>query len=165
MASRTPIPTETHILRGNPGHKTKADLDIDRQPKSEIVTVLPPPPDYFGEYAAKEWNRTGPLLIQNKLLQEADIPVFAAYCMNIELLIQAQFEIKKNGMLVLGARGKVRNPAIAAFGQASTAIRGFATEFGLTPSARSRIKLPADDSDILGDLTEDDDENDFSKGI
>lgn len=165
MASRTPIPTQEHILRGNPGHKVKADLDLDREMKSAPITILPPAPDYIGEYGTKEWNRTGPILIANRLLQEGDLPVFEAYCMNIELLIQAQYAIKKNGMLVMGARGFVRNPAIAAFGQATTAIRGFASEFGLSPSARSRIKLPTEDIDALGDLNGDGDEDDFTQGI
>lgn len=164
MANPTPLPTAVHIARGNPGHKKKADLDLDREPNTKPILKLPPAPEYLGEYGAREWYRSGPLLIENKLLHEGDLQVFEAYCLNVELMVQSQFAIKRDGMFPLGARGRVRNPAIAAFGQASTAIRGFAAEFGLTPAARSRIKLQPDDTDFLGDLGSGD-EDDFSQGV
>jgi P27 family predicted phage terminase small subunit len=124
---------------------------------------MPPPPSYLGTYGTKEWLRTGPKLVKAKLLNETDRPAFEAYCLNIDLMIDARIDIKDNGMQVLGHRGYVRNPAIAAFGQASTAIRGFVSEFGLSPSARSRIRIPTEDTDILKELMGDDGPDDFTE--
>lgn len=158
-----PLSVEDKEARGNPG---KANLHKDKLPKLEVLFELPPAPQYLGKYGMKEWDRTGPLLVAAKMLTESDLPAFQAYCMNIDLLINAQLDIQANGMQVMGHRGWVRNPAIAAFGQASTAIRGFVSEFGLSPSARSRIRIPKDDQDVLGLLMGDDnDGEDFGEEL
>jgi P27 family predicted phage terminase small subunit len=158
-----PLSTEDKIARGNPGKKK---LNEDLVNKMDLIYKLPPPPDYLGEYGIKEWNRTGPKLVELKMLAETDLPAFESYCMNIDLMIAARLQIKEKGMLINGARGWVRNPAIAAFGQASTAVRGFVSEFGLSPSARSRIKLPSEDVDVMAELMgADDGVEDFNEGV
>jgi P27 family predicted phage terminase small subunit len=162
VASPKPLSIEDKELRGNPG---KRNLHKDMQPKLQVMFELPPAPSYLGTYGIKEWDRTGPLLVAAKMLTESDLPAFQAYCMNIDLLIRAQLDIQANGMQVMGHRGWVRNPAIAAFGQASTAIRGFVSEFGLSPSARSRIRIPKDDQDVLGILLEEDNGEDFGEEL
>lgn len=159
---RKPLSVQDKMERGNPGQR---NLHKDEQPKLKTLFQLPTAPSYLGEYGIKEWDRTGPLLVAAKMLTESDLPAFQAYCMNIDLLIQAQLDIQSNGMQVMGHRGWVRNPAIAAFGQASTAIRGFVAEFGLSPSARSRIRIPKDDQDVLGLLMGDDDTDDFGEEL
>lgn len=157
MASPKPLAIEDKELRGNPGQRKLPSKE--ERVQQNILTEMPPPPDYLGDYGTKEWLRTGPNLVRMKMLGESDLPAFAAYCMNIELMINAQLDIKENGMQVMGHRGWVRNPAIAAFGQASTAIRGFVSEFGLSPSARSRIRIPKDDADVLSLLLDDDEDD------
>ena len=156
-----PIPTAIKELRGNPGKRALNDAE----PEPDKLMKLPEPPSYIGEYGAREWNRVGPILIKLGLLTEADMQVFEAYCLNVQLMVDARNEIEEKGMLVTGARGKVRNPAIAAFSAASTAVRGFAAEFGLTPSARSRIKLPTSDDNPLAGLMGDDGPDDFTRGV
>jgi P27 family predicted phage terminase small subunit len=160
---RKPLSNEDKEARGNPGKK--ALTPPEERPQAERLFKMPPPPVYFGQYAKKEWERTGPKLVKMKMLNETDLPAFEAYCMNIELMINAQLDIRDNGMTVIGHRGRVRNPAIAAFGQASTAIRGFVSEFGLSPSARSRIRIPVEDVDIMKELMGDDGPDDFTEGI
>jgi P27 family predicted phage terminase small subunit len=152
VASTIPLSIEDKELRGNPG---KRNLHKDQQPKLQRLFELPPAPEYLGKYGKKEWDRTGPKLVEAKMLMESDLPAFEAYCLNIDLMIDARLDIRENGMQVMGHRGYVRNPAIAAFGQASSAIRGFVSEFGLSPSARSRIRIPKDDEDVLGLLVDD----------
>lgn len=157
MPSPKPLSIEDKELRGNPG---KRALHKDTQPKLEILFDMPPAPEYLGKYGTKEWERTGPKLVAAKMLAESDMPAFEAYCLNIDLMIESRIDIKENGYQVMGHRGWVRNPAIAAFGQASTAIRGFVSEFGLSPSARSRIRIPKDDQDVLGLLMGDENDDD-----
>ena len=160
---RKALSIEDKEARGNPGKRALP------KPEERVLTdrlfEMPPAPPYLGKYGTAEWNRTGPKLVQAKMLNETDLPAFEAYCLNIELMIEARLDIKENGMQVLGHRGYVRNPAIAAFGQASTAIGGFVSEFGLSPSARSRIRIPTDDVDILNELMGDDGPDDFNEGI
>ncbi len=156
MPSPIPLSVEDKKMRGNPG---KRRLEEDLTNAVEKLFELPPAPAHLGMYGKKEWDRTGPNLVKLRLLAESDLPAFEAYCMNIDLMIESKIMINNEGMTIMGSRGPVRNPAIAAFGQASTAIRGFVAEFGLSPSARSRIKLPSEDVDILGELMGNDEDN------
>lgn len=156
---RMPLAIEDKEMRGNPGQRKLTPKE--ERPATSPLFELPSAPEYLGEYGIKEWNKIGPELVRMKMLNETDLPAFSAYCMNIDLLINAQKDIQEHGMTVLGHRGWVRNPAIAAFGQASTAIRGFIGEFGLSPSARSRIRIPKDEKDILGALLDENDGEDF----
>lgn len=158
-----PLSIEDKELRGNPG-KRKLPTPAER-PLNDRLFEIPIAPEYLGVFGTKEWNRTGPKLVKAGLLNETDLPAFEAYCLNIDLMIDARIDIKENGMTVIGHRGRVRNPAIAAFGQASTAIRGFVGEFGLSPSARSRIRIPTEDVDIMKELMEDEGPDDFNEGI
>lgn len=160
---RKPLAIEDKVARGNPGQRKLPDENERVQQK--LLFKMPPPPAYLGEYGTKEWLRTGPELVRMKMLGASDLPAFESYCMNIQLMIDARLDIAENGMTVIGHRGRVRNPAIAAFGQASTAIRGFVSEFGLSPSARSRIRIPVDDVDIMKELMGDDGDEDFNEGF
>lgn len=158
-----PLSTEDKKLRGNPG---KRSLHEDLLPKSKPLFQMPPAPEYLGEYGTREWNRTGPALVQMRMLASSDLPAFEAYCLNIELMIQSRLDIEANGLSIMGQRGRVKNPAVVSFGQATTAIRGFVSEFGLSPSARSRIKVPTEDEDVLAQLMGDDDgEESFGEGV
>lgn len=159
---RKAVPTTLKELRGNPG---KRPLNKEDEPQPTNLDYIPPAPVYFGEYATREWDRVGPVLVKIGLLADSDIQVFEAYCLNVQLMVDAWMEIRDKGMLIQGSRGKVRNPAIAAFSAASNAVRAFASEFGLTPSARTRIRLPKDGDDPLSILDDDIGPEDFNEGV
>lgn len=130
------------------------------EPEPEIVETLPPAPDWLGEYGVREWERVGPILVELRLLTASDLLTFGAYCANVDLMIESMLDIKKNGTTIRGVRGDVRNPALASFAQAVTALRGLASEFGMTPSSRARMRLPGDDGESLADLMADDGKED-----
>lgn len=161
MPSPKPLAVEDKILRGNPG---KRALPEPIAP-TELLFDLPEPPSYLGEYGTKEWHRTGPALIRMRMLAESDLPAFQAYCMNINLMIESALDMQTNGLTIMGQRGRIKNPAVVSFGQATTAIRGFVSEFGLSPSARTRIKVPTENEDILQQLMSDDGEESFDTGV
>lgn len=142
---------------GNPGKR--ALPKPGEEPEPAAVEELPPPPEWLGDFGVKEWERVGPALIGLRLLTETDLLTFAAYCANVDLMIESMLDIQKNGTTIRGARGDVRNPALASFAQAVTALRALACEFGMTPSSRARMKLPGDDGESLSDLMGDDGED------
>lgn len=160
MPGPPPKPTKLKELEGNPG---KRALNVN-EPQPSALFTLPLPPDVLGDVGRSVWTDFGQELLKSGLLTYADLPVFLGFCINYEVMIQAAEAIKDKGMLVHGARGKVRNPAIAALTSASSAVKAFGVEFGMTPSARSRIKLPGDLSDPLGFL-DDGSEEDFGSGV
>lgn len=152
MQGPAPLPTAIKELRGNPG---KRPLN-DREPKPGQLVAIGDPPEFLGEYGQAEWHRVGPVLIALGLLTEADLMTFVNYCMNVDILMMAQRDIETHGMTIYGARGTVKNPALTSFASASNALRQLAAEFGMTPSSRSRMKLPGDDGQSLDDLLADD---------
>lgn len=137
-AGRKPLATADKKLRGNPG---KAKLN-DQEPEPELVTEMPAPPDFLGKYAVESWNKNGPVLIELGLLTESDMELFASLCQAFHVLVEASLEINEKGMTIIGARGRVRNPALATFAAAQTQHRALSAEFGMSPSSRSRIKVP-----------------------
>jgi P27 family predicted phage terminase small subunit len=135
-------------LRGNPGGRKLND----NEPQAKLYEKMPPPPEWLGEHAVEAWNRNGPVLIEMYLLTEADFDLFATLCQNIHILIVSSEDVNKNGMTIIGSRGRTRNPALAAFTAASTALRSLSSEFGMTPSSRTRFKLPGEAGETLDDF-------------
>jgi len=145
---RRPTATIEKKLRGNPG-KRKLNQD---EPQAKLYEKLPPPPDWLGEHAIEAWNRNGPTLIEMYLLTEADFDLFASLCQQIHIMIVSSKDINENGMTIIGQRGRTRNPALATFAAATMALRALAAEFGMTPSSRTRFKLPGDPGETLDDF-------------
>jgi len=142
-AGRKPKPTEEKRLRGNPGGRP---LNAD-EPQADIYEKVPDPPEWLGAYGKKEWYRAAPILMKMRLLTEADWASFATYCQNFHTMIMASIDIEENGISLKNQRGPVRNPALATLAASTTAIRAFCAEFGMTPSARSRMKFAGVDDD------------------
>jgi P27 family predicted phage terminase small subunit len=143
---------------GNPGRRRLPKPGEEPQP--ELVEELPDAPEWLGENGQKEWDRAGPMLVELRLLTLADLSVFAAYCATVDLMIESMRDIQKQGTTITGKRGDVRNPALASFSQSVTSLRALATEFGMTPSSRARMRLPGDDGESLADLMADDEAED-----
>lgn len=71
---RKPTPTNLKILQGNSANSTL------NEPSPPQVVDIPPPPDHFTELEIKTWNRVLKLLIDMKVVTEADLLVVARYC-------------------------------------------------------------------------------------
>lgn len=152
-AGRKTKPTRLKALTGNPG---KRELGVigETEPDPGDYVELPDPPDWLAsmKYGSREWYSRGPVLVQMGLLTPADEMAFAAYCAQCEVMIRALEDIELNGQTIMGARGEVRNPALASLASATTAMVKLSAEFGLTPSSRGRMQLPGDDGESLSDL-------------
>ncbi|MFQ6172560.1 phage terminase small subunit P27 family [Oryzobacter sp. R7] len=79
--------------------------------------------------------------------READRRAVAAYCSAVEMAAAAAAALREHGVLVDGRsnsdEGKrpVRSPAWAMWRDASTQVRQWSNELGLSPSARYRMKI------------------------
>lgn len=79
------------------------------------------------------------------LLFEADVDILNAYSVAVVTYQEACKLVDEHGVLVEGRRdGLVTNPAVRVQRDQATLIRMLASELGLTPSSRSRLK--ADDA-------------------
>lgn len=146
MGARGPKtkPTELKLLTGT----YRPDRDNKNTPKPEISGEVPAPPSYFDNTAKKEWKRLAPILHKLGLLTVADYAMFEAYCLSYGRMVQAQKDLKKAKAMTYeyinkaGAKNIVPRPEIAMIQKESIIIKTLCAEFGLTPSARTRMEVP-----------------------
>jgi len=138
MRGRKPKPNVLKVLEGNPG---KRPIN-DREPAAPAG--IPDCPDYLDDVARDEWQRTGEVLRDMGLLSLADRTALAAYCTAYSRWVQAEAAVKKYGTIVKSPdKGfPMKSPYLTIADQAMESMRKFMVEFGLTPSSRSRIKVP-----------------------
>lgn len=149
-----PLPSNVHRLRGNP-----SKLRPDQLRDSVHPTVsLPKPPPFLSREAKKEWARLGPELVKYGLVSELDRGALAAYCQaygrweEAERLIKSLGEdglidITPSGYKQIGVWLQISNRAVET-------MRKYEAEFGLTPSARSRVQPSENQPDLFDDGAE-----------
>lgn len=136
MKGRKPTPTKLKILKGNPGRRPVNTAE----PK--MSAELPTCPKHLQGEARKEWRRSVKLLHESGILAAVDRAALAAYCSAWERWIEAEEAIKLQGMIQTSPNGyPILNPYLSISNKAMEQMRAFLTEFGMTPSSRSRIKV------------------------
>ncbi|MBO4221968.1 phage terminase small subunit P27 family [Bradyrhizobium neotropicale] len=138
-----PIPTHLRVLRGNPSHRP---LPTD-EPKPLVPDDCPEPPDFLTGYASDEWWRIAPELHRLGLLTIVDIAPLASYCVSYERWKTAEEALKRianndpvmHGLMIKKDANAVVNPLVGIARKAAGDMVRYASEFGLTPAARSRI--------------------------
>ena len=134
MAGRKPKPTAVKKLEGNPG---KRKLN-DKEPMP--VKGMPTCPAWLMPEAQTEWKRLAKILSEMGVLTEVDRTAFAAYCQSYARWKEAQEHINSEGATYETENGMQRpNPYVAICNTEQRLMMSAASEFGLTPSARSRI--------------------------
>jgi P27 family predicted phage terminase small subunit len=137
-----PKPTQLRIMQGNPG---KRPLN-----KKEPIppTGLPDCPTHLMKDAKAEWRRMVPILQGMGLLSTLDMAALAAYCQAYGRWQQAEREMKRltkkgtTGLLIKTMQGNyIQNPLLGIVSRNIQIMRQFITEFGLSPSSRSRIQV------------------------
>ncbi len=132
-------PTPTTILKLHGTYRS--DRRSDSEPEPDLC--IPDRPKWLTGDARKEWERITPILHQMRCISDADLTMVAAYCFEWGLYVRLCRKLKKissltdtttNGNEILSPLYNVRNAALKNW-------RSIATEFGLSPSARSRINI------------------------
>lgn len=82
------------------------------------------------------------------LLTVVDMAALAAYCDAYSTWRQATRALQKHGLTETSARSRMARarPEVAIRTQALATLRAFCTEFGMTPSARSRMQVGGRDA-------------------
>lgn len=139
MAAPKPKPAALKLVEGR-GKGRDSGGRLVKQPPG--FTRLPPEaPDWLPAEARAEWERVVPELQRLQLIKPVDRASLSAYCLTWDRLVRAQAEMEADGGSVLGfnSQGRTRHPAVAVIEAASKELRSWATEFGLSPSAESRV--------------------------
>jgi len=144
---RRPKPSHLKLVTGNPG---KRPLNKD-EPKPKLSQ--PVPPAHLSTAAKGEWKRIAGPLYKLGLLSSIDRGVLAAYCQAYGRWVQAENAIKKmaakdeltGGLMIRTSNGNaIQNPLVGTANKAMSEMAKYAGEFGMTPSARSRITIDAE---------------------
>lgn len=142
---RKPLPKNLKMIRGT----YRADRDNPDAPNPPPVPKVPKPPPTLNADGRKKWRELAPILQDLGVLAEADLPAFEALCMHYGLMCEAARALKREGLLVKGDRGMVKNPAAQLHRDNSAAFAKYCGLFGLTPADRSRVSAapgPAKDN-------------------
>jgi P27 family predicted phage terminase small subunit len=135
MIGRKPKPTALKLLAGNPGHRP---LNADEPKPSGTPTC----PEHLNETANSEWNRISGELSALGLLTLVDRAALAAYCMVYARWVDAELNIQKYGTVIKTKAGNaIQNPYVGVANRALDLMYKFQSEFGMTPSSRSRLSV------------------------
>jgi P27 family predicted phage terminase small subunit len=138
---RRPTPSHLKLVKGNPGKR--AVNKREPKPKREI----PSPPACLGPVALVAWGKFAGIVDRMGVLTEADSAA-------LERLCQTYAEVERYRELVLDdgptyqsttKDGNVlikANPAVAMLADADRRFKSYLVEFGLTPAARGKVKVP-----------------------
>lgn len=133
---RKPKPTKLKLLQGNPGHRPLNE----GEPEPEVATPDPPEQWAADSLERREWDRIVPELLALRLLTRIDRAALVLYCQAWARNQLAEAEIAEKGLTIATALGNIiQNPAVGVANKAAELAHKFLTEFGMTPSSRSRV--------------------------
>lgn len=139
MKGRRPKPTSLKLLAGNPGKRELNDREPQYEPATEEVPAELLDPKTMK--AKEEWQRVVPLLIAAGVAKKIDRTALIAYCFEYQRWIDAEEQIRVHGIFVKTKQGLVTiNPYCRVSKHSLEMMCRFMSEFGMTPSARVRIK-------------------------
>ena len=130
MRGRKPTPTALKIAKGNPG---KRPLNKN-EPKPKASKGVAP--SWLMDTAKTVWKRLAPGMLKDGRLTVESEDALACYCQNVARLAKIEREIR-------GGKAIPDRSDMATIKELQQLILKFAQEFGITPSARSRIVVGA----------------------
>lgn len=157
-SGRRPLPTKVKKLRGNAG---KRKLN-DAEPKPALGE--PEMPLGLSAAAKEEWRAIVPQLLRLGVLSKIDGKALGGYCAAYARWLAAEFDVAKYGLTIeepvidatTGKQRKLRgrfvvrlkkNPAISTSNDAMKMMKSFLIEFGMTPAARTRLRMEKEGPD------------------
>lgn len=147
MAGRKKKPTNLKVVHGT----FRKDRDNPNEPKPDPVKKVPPAPSWLDEEGRKEWKRVAKELFNMGLLTPVDMTALEAYCSVYSRWKKSEEDIDKNGLTFTyvnreGVEMKRKNPSIGIADESMKLMRSFLSEFGMTPSSRSKVSCNTSDA-------------------
>ena len=135
-------PTNLKVLEGNRGKRKLPD-----NPKPPDDEPVPPP--HLDEYGLEEWRRVAVGLQTMGVLAGLDQAALAAYCDAYsrwrnasEELMELRKKSRLNALVMKTISGNwIQQPLIGIANKAAGDMVRYASEFGMTPSARARLAV------------------------
>jgi P27 family predicted phage terminase small subunit len=139
-----PQPTKLKILRGNPGCRS---LNGDEpQPPTDGIAM----PSHLGPVASARWAELLPVLQATRVMTRADVEALGRYCDTWEWWLAVRAKLKAEGDTygILNDKGDVKyvaqRPEVSIAHKLAQQLRQLESDFGLSPAARSSLKVEQD---------------------
>jgi P27 family predicted phage terminase small subunit len=141
-SGRKPTPTALKLVKGNPGKRALNK----REPRVKLSQ--PSAPSFLNDDAKAEWSRVAGTLFDVGLMTELDRAALAAYCQAYGRWAEAERALARmaakdeaNRALMVKTVGgnAIQNPLVGIANKAKADMVKYAIEFGMTPSARSKV--------------------------
>lgn len=140
MRGRKPTPNQLKLLNGNPG---KRPINMDT---FSPAAAIPRCPALLKGEARQEWRRITRELHQYNMIAEVDRVLLAMMCTTWARFVDAEKMIAKasaaggSGLFVKTPNGfPVQSPWVSVSNKAIETYKSLGAEFGLSPSARTRV--------------------------
>ena len=144
MAGRKPLPTHLKLVKGTARpHRLNKD-----EPKPPVAVPEAPAP--LEERARIKFTAMAEMLARHGVMTELDAGAVTRYAVVWCRWLDAEAEVKRRGPVVKTEAGNIiQNPFLAVANKCLAQMAQIESEFGMTPSARSRIRMaePADQTD------------------
>ncbi len=141
-----PTPTALKQLRGNPGGRPLNK----REPKTTKRKAQKPRGlNKFNPLVARRWDQLAPILDEMGILTAADLVAFKFMLQHVQLAEEAAAELRQadgtHQLIRTDEQGIDRkHPLLQVHRDQSQMALRYLTEFGLTPSSRSRLQVEPD---------------------
>jgi P27 family predicted phage terminase small subunit len=149
ITGRKPKPVEVQVREGNPGKQALPEPLLVSGRPTDDDPMLECPPDMPA--AGKEaWDAVVPSLAEVGLLDRVDRLAIEAMCISWARAKQAGKVIARQGHLVKGSNGQLReHPSLRTERESFRLFQSFGEQFALTPVRRT---LAAEMTGALGDV-------------
>lgn len=142
-----PKPTRIEELQGRPGKRP-----VNRKEPQPAQGPMPRAPHWLSEEAKREWRRVARQLHAIGLLTTLDGDALAMYCETLATWKRAEGQVRAKGEVVKTTNGNIiQNPYLAIANRAKRDALVLMREFGMTPSARTRISVEKPEGESLAD--------------
>ena len=139
-----PRPTRLKLLAGERPSRVNRAEPIPARAEVKMPRGMSPA-------AQRMWRRLAPDLLEKNIVTSWDVDALQILCETASVHLEARRVLGIQGLLVPGRRdGLVTNPAWRIYRDSAQLFKTYATDFGLTPSSRSRLSNApeTDDAEI-----------------
>lgn len=135
MRGPKPTPRNLRIVKGS-------DRPSRMNDDEPIVKIsIPEPPPHLSDTESDKFREMAAKLARMKVMSDVDVDALAIYAVNWVRLLDANDKIKELGLVVMSPKKfPMKNPYVTIARESERICTGILTEFGMTPSSRTRVK-------------------------
>jgi P27 family predicted phage terminase small subunit len=141
---RKKIPTRIKELQGT----VEKSRMVENEMTAELCSSIPEPPNWLSEIAKQEWEKVTLELFNKQMLHNIDLRLIEAYCNAIALHIETEQMLRDKGRIQMfkNPDGTLKHMQAVPYqkiaNDALDRALKLATQFGMTPTARTSISQP-----------------------